>query len=224
MKRTKLKDRKLPTYTKGEEIFNMVSHIVGASIGIVVITLCVVLSILHQNIYGLISSIVYGVSIILLYTMSSIYHGLKSELLAKKVFQIIDHCSIFVLIAGTYTPILLCKYREYDAMFAYGLLAFMWLLTIIGIVLNSIDLKKYSKFSMLCYLGMGWTALIRADLMPKLLTTPGFVLILLGGIAYTIGALCYGLGRKRKWMHSIFHVACIIGTLLHAICILIYVI
>ncbi len=224
MQRTKLKDRKLPTYTKGEEIFNMVSHIIGASLGVVIITLCLVISVIKNDIYAIFASIIYGMSIILLYTMSSIYHGLKKELMAKKIFQIIDHCSIFVLIAGTYTPILLCKYRLEDAAFAYSMLAFMWILTTIGIVLNAIDLKKYAIFSMMCYLGMGWSAMIRANLMPELLGVAGFILLLSGGISYTVGALCYGIGRTKKWMHSIFHIACIIGTLLHAICILMYVI
>lgn len=108
MKRTKLDDRLLPDYTRGEEIFNMVTHIVGAVFGIVALVLCIIFSCLHHNGYGLASGIVYGVSMILLYTMSSIYHGLSPNLKAKKVFQIMDHCSIFVLIAGTYTPVLLC--------------------------------------------------------------------------------------------------------------------
>ena len=104
MKRTKLADRTLPTYTKGEEIFNMVSHIVGGAFGIVATVLCVVFAAIHGNVYGVVSGAIYGTTMILLYTMSSIYHGLKPNLKAKKVFQVIDHCSIFLLIAGSYTP------------------------------------------------------------------------------------------------------------------------
>ena len=99
MRRTKLADRILPTYTKGEEIFNMVSHIVGASLGIVAIVLGIIFSVIHENGYGIASSIVYGITLLLLYTMSSIYHGLKPTVKAKKVFQVIDHCSIFLLIS-----------------------------------------------------------------------------------------------------------------------------
>lgn len=114
LKRTKLKDRILPIYTKGEEIFNMTSHIVGAAFGVAVTTLCVVFAAVHHNIYGVVSGAIYGATMILLYTMSSIYHGLKPNRTSKKVFQILDHCSIYLLIAGSYTPFALCTIREYD--------------------------------------------------------------------------------------------------------------
>ena len=108
MKRTKLSDRELPKYTKGEEIFNMVTHIVGGGLSIIALVLCIVFSAIHHNPYGIISSIIYGISSILLYTMSSIYHGLHPNLKGKKVLQILDHCTIFILIAGCYTPFALC--------------------------------------------------------------------------------------------------------------------
>ena len=104
MKRTKLNDRILPTYTKGEEIFNMVSHIVGAVFGIVALVLCVIFSAIHHNAYAVVSSCIYGVSMIVLYTMSSIYHGLNPNKKGKKVMQVLDHCTIYLLIAGSYTP------------------------------------------------------------------------------------------------------------------------
>ena len=97
MKRIKLADRVLPTYTKGEEIFNMVSHIVGAGLSIIALVLCIIFSAIHKNIYGIVSTSIYGICSILLYTMSSIYHGLSPKLRAKKVFQILDHCTIFIL-------------------------------------------------------------------------------------------------------------------------------
>ena len=210
MKRTRLADRILPTYTKGEEIFNMVSHIVGASLGIVAIVLGVIFSSIHGNGYGIASSIVYGITLLLLYTMSSIYHGLKPTVKAKKVFQVIDHCSIFLLIAGTYTPFTLCTLREYDHNIAWLIFAIIWGLAILGIVLNSIDLKKYKKFSMICYLVMGWCIIVRVDVIIATLGTAGFTLLLLGGIIYSIGAIFYGIGKKRKWMHSVFHLACVL--------------
>lgn len=114
MKRTKLNDRQLPTYTKGEEIFNMTSHIVGAVLGIVALVLCVIFAAIHHNPYGVVASAIFGLTMILLYTMSSIYHGLKPNSKAKKVFQVLDHCSIFLLIAGSYTPFALCTLREVD--------------------------------------------------------------------------------------------------------------
>lgn len=112
MKRTKLCDRILPNYTKGEEIFNMTSHIIGGVLGVVALVLCVIFSAIHHNPFGVVSSCIYGVTMILLYTMSSIYHGLHPNLKAKKIFQILDHCSIFLLIAGSYTPFALCTLRN----------------------------------------------------------------------------------------------------------------
>lgn len=224
MRRTKLSDRILPTYTKGEEIFNMVSHIIGSVIGIVTLIMCIIISTKNQNIYGIISSIIFGLTIIVLYTMSSIYHGLKSELRAKKIFQIIDHCSIFLLIAGSYTPFCLCTLREYSPVLGWTIFGIIWVLAVLGIILNSIDLKKYKIFSMICYLIMGWCIVFKINVVIELLGTVGFTLLLLGGIAYTIGAVLYGLGKKKKWMHSVFHIACIIGTVLQVLCVMLYVI
>lgn len=224
MNRTKLKDRVLPKYSKGEEIFNMVSHIVGGGIGVIALVLCIIFAAVHKNVYGVVSSAIFGITIIVLYTMSSIYHGLNSELKAKKVFQVIDHCSIFLLIAGSYTPFALCTLREYNVALGWSIFGIVWGLAILGIVLNSIDLKKYKVFSMICYLLMGWCIIIKASVLPELLGTAGFALLLAGGIVYTIGAILYGAGKKHKWMHSIFHIACVIGSLLHFLCVVMYVV
>ena len=171
MNRVKLADRVLPTYSKGEEIFNMVSHIIGGALGVVALVLCVIFSALHNNVYGVIASSIYGTSLILLYTMSSIYHGLKPTGTAKKVFQIIDHCSIFILIAGTYTPFALCTLRQYDLTTGWTLFGIVWALAILGIVFNSIDLKRYKIFSMICYILMGWCIIFKINLLPSLLGT-----------------------------------------------------
>lgn len=223
MTRIKLKERKLPTYSKGEEIFNMTSHIVGASLGVVAVTLCTIFGAIHKDGFAIASGIVFGISLILLYTMSSIYHGLKAGT-AKKVFQIIDHCSIFLLIAGTYTPFTLVTLREYNQVLGWSIFGIVWTLAIIGIITNSIDLEKYKVFSMICYLVMGWCIIFKINVIFKCLGIIGFSLLLLGGFAYTLGAVAYVVGKKRKWMHSIFHLACIIGSLLHFLCILLFVI
>lgn len=223
MNRTKLKDRILPKYSKGEEIFNMTSHIVGAALGIVATVLCVVFAAIRGNGYGVVSGAIYGTTMILLYTMSSIYHGLKPELFSKKVFQVLDHCSIFLLIAGSYTPFALCTFREYNTALGWTIFGMIWAMAILGIVLNSIDIKKYKVFSMICYLGMGWCVIFTAKLLPKLLGTTGFILLLTGGIAYSVGAVLYGIGKKRKWMHSVFHLFILLGSVLQFFCILLYV-
>ena len=224
MKRTKLKDRILPTYTKGEEIFNMVSHIVGGAAGVITVVLCSIIGAIHHNPYGIVSGVIFGVSMIFLYTMSSIYHGLSPKLKSKKVFQILDHCAIFVLIAGSYTPFALCTLRSYSTALGWTIFGIIWGFAALGITLNSIDLKNYKVFSMACYLIMGWCIIAKASLLPALLTMPGFILLLSGGIVYTIGAVLYGLGKKHKYIHSIFHLCVFFGNLLHVICILLYVI
>lgn len=224
MQRTKLKDRILPEYTKGEEIFNMVSHIVGAVFGLTALVLCVVFSAIHRNAYGVISSSIYGVTIILLYTMSSIYHGINPKRFSKRVFQVLDHCSIFLLIAGSYTPFCLVMFREYNQILGWTIFGIIWGMAIIGIILNSIDIKRYKKFSMICYLGMGWCIIFTANLLPKLLGIPGLILLVSGGIAYSIGAVLYGLGKKKKYMHSIFHLFILLGSILQFLCILLFVV
>ena len=223
MKRTKLGDRILPKYTKGEEIFNMTSHIVGGALGIVALVLCVVFAAVHGNGYGVVSGAIYGVTMIILYTMSSIYHGLNPKRKAKKVFQVLDHCSIYLLIAGSYTPFALCTLREYNTALGWTIFGVIWFVAILGIILNSIDIKKFRVFSMICYLVMGWCIVFRINLLPELLGTAGFVLLLLGGLSYTIGAILYGLGKKHKYMHSVFHLFILLGSLLQFFTILLYV-
>ena len=221
MKRIKLSDRKLPDYTRGEEIMNMVTHIVGGAIGIVALTLCVIRSALHSNVYGIVTSAIYGATMITMFTISSVYHGLKPNL-GKKVMQVIDHCTIYFLIAGTYTVIVLSALRPRYPGLGWGIFAFEWALAALAATLTAIDLKKYSVFSMVCYIGMGWAILPFCRQVWEVLTMPGFLLLLFGGIAYTIGSILYGLGRTRKWMHSIFHIFVNLGALLQFFAVLFY--
>ncbi|MBQ9765519.1 MAG: hemolysin III family protein [Lachnospiraceae bacterium] len=213
-----------PRYTKGEEIFNMVTHIVGGAVGVTALVLCVVFAALHGNVYGVVGGSLYGASMVVLYTMSSVYHGLSPKLGAKKVFRVLDHCTIFFLIAGTYTPIALCSIREYNTALGWTIFGIIWGMAALGITLTAIDLKKYAKFSMVCYLGMGWCIIFTAPILPKMLEKGALVFLILGGVAYTIGAILYGIGKKKKYIHSIFHLFVVAGSILHFFCILFYVI
>lgn len=223
MRRTKLADRVLPVYTKGEEIFNMTSHIVGGGLGIIGMILCIIVAAKHHNVYGIVSSIIYGISLILLYTISSIYHGLSPKLKGKKVLQILDHCSIYILIAGCYTPVVLCSIRQVDPVAAWCILGIVWLAATLGIVLNSIDLQSTKVFSMICYLLMGWCIIFKFSALMEAVETPGIVLLVSGGVAYTIGTIFYGLGKKIKYFHSIFHLLIVLASILQFLCILLYV-
>ncbi len=219
--RTKLMDREMPDYTKGEERFNMISHIVGGAIGVAALVLCIVRSALHHNGYGLAGSIVFGVSMILLYTMSSVYHGLRDGM-GKRVLQVLDHCTIYVLIAGTYTPLLLSAMRPIDPVSSWGLLAVVWGLAAVAITLTAIDLKRFRVLSMVLYIGMGWTILFRLPLLIQAVGWGGFALILAGGLCYTVGAVLYGMGKKKRYMHSVFHLFVIAGSVCHLLAILLY--
>jgi len=224
MARTKLENRVLPGYTRNEEMVNMVSHIVGGAIGVVAFLSCIIVSAYHQNIWGIASGAVYGVTVILLFTMSSIYHGLKTGM-AKKVFQVLDHCTIFLLIAGTYTPILLGRFRQVYPTQAWVNFAVVWGLALLGVILNSIDLKQFAVFSMVCYLGMGWLSVFSAKKIIEVLGQKFFAFILLGGVIYTIGAVCYIIGKKnnKKYIHSVFHIFVDVAALMHALGIVVYV-
>jgi len=221
MKRTKLQDRLLPSYTKGEERMNMISHIVGGGLGVLILVLCVLRSALHGTVWGIVSSAIYGGSMICLYTMSSVYHGLKSGT-GKKVMQIIDHCTIYFLIAGTYTPITLSALRPVYPAISWGLFFFEWALTAAAVTLTAIDLKKYKAFSMICYIGMGWAILPFMPQAMETMTLPGFWLLLSGGISYTLGAILYGIGSKKKWFHSVFHIFVVLGSILQFLSIFLY--
>ncbi len=225
MERTPLCNRSLPDYTRGEEIFNMVTHIVGGALGVAVLVLCVVKSALLGDAWAVVGSAVYGASMILLYTVSSVYHGLGFGIpMAKKVMQVIDHCTIFMLIAGTYTPILLTAIRRESVITAWVLFGVEWGFAVLGAALNAIDLKKYSKFSMLCYIGMGWGIVFAAKIAIKAIPFNGVLFLLLGGVAYTIGAVIYGVGKKCRYMHSIFHIFVALGSILQFFSILFWVI
>ena len=222
MKRTKLSDRQLPDYTAGEECMNMITHIVGGGVAVLALIGCCWVSILHQTLLGILCAVIYGFSMVALYCMSSIYHGLRPGI-GKKVLQVLDHCTIYFLIGGTYTPVVLCSIREVSPAWAWTIFGIVWGCAIFGSVFTAIDLKKYRVLSMICYLGMGWCVVIAAK--PTVMAVPkmGLLWLLLGGIAYTLGAILYGLGKKIRYMHSVFHLFVLAGSVMQYVTIIGYV-
>ena len=220
-KRIKLSDRLLPDYTKGEEIMNMVTHIVGGGLGVIVLLLCLGKSIFFGDGYDLAGALIYGTSMIALYAMSSVYHGLKPGM-GKKVLQVLDHCTIYFLIAGTYSILALTALRKVSPILGWGIFGFQWAMTALAVTLTAIDLHNYNVFSMICYIGMGWCIAPFIPQTMQALTAPGFYLLLAGGIAYTIGAVLYGIGSKIRWMHSVFHIFVVLGSLLQFLSIFLY--
>lgn len=174
----KLCEVTIPNYTRGEEFLNTLSHAIGIGLSIMASVVGVVFAAMYSDGWGIASMIIYGFSLILLYSMSTLYHGLWGT--PKKLFRIFDHCSIFVLIAGTYTPYTLISLR---GPLGWAIFGFVWGIAIIGIILNALDLKKYAKISMVCYLLTGWIIIFSFSPLIKAIGIPATLLLLFGGIA-----------------------------------------
>ncbi|MEG0771195.1 MAG: hemolysin III family protein [Clostridia bacterium] len=215
------RDRNLPTYSLAEELISAISHGVGALLSIAGLVVGVVFAVMSEDVYAVVSMAIFGGTLVLLYTMSTIYHALKKNN-AKRVFQVIDHCSIFLLIAGTYTPFTLVAIR--NTAWGWPLFGIVWAAAIVGIVLNAISIEKFKKFSMICYIAMGWVIVFAIMPLYHSMQLGGIILVLTGGIFYTVGAVLYGLGKKKKYMHSLWHFFVLVGSLTHYFAILFYVI
>ena len=211
MKRTKLRDRSLPVYSAGEELMNTLTHALGGLLGIVALGLCVRRAAVWRGPAEIAGAAIYGCCLIILYSISSVYHGLRAST-AKKVMQVLDHCAIYFLIAGSYSVVCLGAIRRASPALGWGVLALEWTLCTVATVLTAIDLKRYQVFSMICYIGMGWAIIPVAPLLLRIMGPEGFFLLLAGGISYTVGAVLFGL--KKKWMHSVFHVFVVLGSVL----------
>jgi len=217
---TETKGIKLPFYTLSEELINSISHGFGAALGIVAVVLCVVKSI--GSAMAVVCSAIYGGSMIILYMMSTMYHALKRNR-AKKVFRVIDHCSVYLLIAGTYTPYTLVGLGGAIGWVLFGI---VWSAAIVGITLNAVSLSKFKIFSMITYIAAGWVIVIAMKPLIDSVPFEGVLYLLLGGLAYTIGAVLYIISKKKnlKYGHSVFHIFVLLGSLLHFFSIYFYVI
>ena len=219
MKRTKLRDRCLPNYCKGEEIMNMVTHIAGGGLALAA---AVPLLWKATGAAQVICALIYSLAMVCVYTMSSIYHGLNAGT-GKKVLQVLDHCAIYLLIAGTYTPITVCGFAPVYPGIGWGLTALQWALAALAVTLTAIDLHKFKVFSMICYIAMGWSIIFFLPQTVAVMTNAGFAWLLAGGIAYTVGAVLFGLGKKLPWMHAVFHIFVILGSVFQYVAIIGYV-
>jgi len=213
----------LPKFTKGEEIFNAVSHIVGGGLAVVFLVIGLTFAAIYQDGVAIVAMLIYGICMILLYIASSIYHFLRPNL-AKRVFRVLDHCTIFLLIAGTYTPFCLIALRG-EGAWGWTLFGLLWSFAILGIVLNSINMhsKAVKIFSMTSYLVLGWCGIIAIVPLLRVMPVAGIVLTALGGVAYTVGVIFYACGHKWKFSHGIWHLFVLAGSILQFFAILFYV-
>ena len=210
---------KIPTYSLAEELINSISHGLGAIFGIVALCMMLSKTIPTGDPFAIVSSIIYGVSLVILFTISCIYHSLAINR-GKKVFRILDHDAIYILIAGTYAPYMLVGLRPHNVWnmgtgtLAYLMFAIVWACCIVGAVFNSINIHKYKKLSMACYLIAGWVVVGALVVLWNIITPAGVLLLLGGGIVYTIGSVIYAMGKTRKYFHSIFHIFVLIGAVM----------
>lgn len=206
-------------YSTGEEILNSISHGAGAVFAACGTALLIVLAAFFSDAWGIVSSAVYGFSLIVLYTMSTLYHAITNER-AKRVMRVLDHSSIFLLIAGTYTPISLVTLRGPLGWVVFGL---VWGSAVIGIVFNAVSIERFKKLSLILYIASGWAVVIAAKPMITTMRPGGLWLLLIGGLFYTGGIFFY-VQKKRRWFHGIWHLFVLFGSVAHYLSILFYVI
>lgn len=215
----------LPNYSRKQELWNSLTHALGVLFALIGGPFLLIKAADSGDSYKIVSAAVFVFSLLLLYSVSALYHGLPISK-GKKVFRVLDHDMVFFLIMGTYTPYCLVSLRSYSPAWGWSIWAIVMVLGIVGIVLNSCNLKKFAVFSMIDYLLMGWICVI--SIYPLLMSLgwwPGFFLLLMGGISYSFGAILYGLGKKHSpWFHTIFHLFVLLGTLMMFLSIYFYVI
>lgn len=203
----------LPVYSKTEEILNSVSHGIGALLGIVFLVLGIEKSSLGNNFAAI---VVFGISTVVLYTCSTLYHSLKAGN-AKKAMRLIDHSAVFIMITGTATAINLMSVYPYNKVFSVSVAVMSISLSIIGIVLTFIDQEKYMKIQMSLYIVVGVASGIMAYPIFKYndFSWTSVILVVGGGIIYLIGMAIYKIGKKKKYFHSLFHLFVLVGSCMH---------
>ncbi|HEX5834076.1 MAG TPA: hemolysin III family protein [Pyrinomonadaceae bacterium] len=206
-----------PTLSAGEEIANSISHGLGLLLALIALPILVISAVRIGSTRFMIGAAVFGVTMILLYLASTLYHSVTHDA-AKKVFRLFDHSAIFLLIAGTYTPFTLGVLR---GTWGWTLLAIIWFLALAGIVVKAVPRTRHSWISMVLYLVMGWLAIVAIKPMFELVPVPGIILIFAGGLAYT-GGLAFFAARSLRYSHFIWHLFVIAGTAFHFFAVLWY--
>ena len=199
----------LPQYSVGEEVVNALTHGLGvllAAFGLVMLLLnC------RRDALTVASVSVFGGSMILLYLVSTLYHAMGVNR-GKRVLRTLDHCTIFALIAGTYTPIALLCFGGATGWFLFWL---VWGVAALGIVLNAVSVERFRVFSMICYIGLGWVVIFFLKPLLSLLDGTSIAFLFAGGVFYTVGAVLYRLGKRKKYIHSVWHLFVLAGSVFH---------
>lgn len=209
MEEKKRREIRIPDYTLGEELFNAISHGLGALLGTAGMVLMLVRA---KGVLAVTVAALFGAATVLLYTISCLYHALSPRVKGKKVLRVIDHCNVYLLVLGTYIPVALLGVGGARGWVLLGVVLFF---AVLGIVFTAVDVDRFSLVSVLCHLGSGWSILFGVPQLLQQMGKPGLVYMILGGVMYSIGAVLYGIGKKKRYSHSVFHVFCLLGTFFH---------
>lgn len=199
----------IPDYTLGEELFNSISHGLGALLGAAALALMMVRA---RGALKMTAAALFGASMILLYTMSCVYHALSADLPAKKVLRVLDHCNVFLLVFGTYIPVALLGISGKPGWILFGVVGFF---TVLGVVLTAVNLERFKVAAVLCHLFNGWSILFGLSGLVQNMGREGILFLVLGGLMYSVGAALYAIGKKKRYGHSVFHFFCLAGTFFH---------
>ena len=212
-----IEEIKIPEYTKGQERFNTISHVIGIPLAFIILFIGLYRLLIRAiDITAFLGLLVFVITIIDVYFVSSLYHGTPANTFNKKLFRVLDHCTIYLLIAGTYTPICVVLMNEH--VVGLVMLLVEWGCAVIGIILNAFFFKSKAVqvISLILYLAMGWLVLFCGGFLYMSAISFGFVLA--GGIVYSIGAILYAVGKKKNlYLHSVFHVFVLVSTIIQAI-------
>jgi len=200
------------------ERFNGISHLVGAALALAGLVVLVMLASLQGDLWKIVSFSIYGASLFLLYTLSTLYHSLRGR--AKQIFKKLDHVAIYLLIAGTYTPFTLVTLR---GAWGWTLFVIIWSLAIVGIIVDSLHKEGSRAIQMIIYLLMGWLILVAMYPLTQALSTGGLVLLVLGGVFYTSGMIFYALDNRMNHAHGIWHLFVLAGSISHFLAVLLYI-
>lgn len=199
----------IPRYSVEEELLNSISHGIGAVLSVAALVLMVVKA---SSPLAVVCASVFGATMILLYTMSCLYHALPATSRAKRVVRVLDHCNVFLLVFGTYVPASLLGVGGTLGWVLFGVVGFF---TMLGIVFTVIDVDRFGVVQVVCHLVSGWSILFGLPQLFDAMGMTGVAIIVAGGVAYTVGSILYGIGKSRPYMHSVFHVFCLMGTFFH---------
>lgn len=222
-----LVSKKKKFYTLGEEIANSITHGVGSLLSIAALVIMIVVAAINKNVMGVVTSSIFGASLIILYTMSTLYHAITNEK-AKKILRLFDHSTIYLLIAGTYTPYTLVALRSVDSFKGWMIFGIVWGIAIFGTLFYLVFKNKFKILNVISYIVMGWVVLLA---LPEVISffeinnaMAGMYLLLAGGIAYTVGVIFYALQSLNfKYFHSIWHLFVLAGSICHFFSVTLYI-